>query len=558
MAGSGTERTWSAGPTRTESASSGPAEPEQSESRQATVACDRLHSRGARRPVSVPALPARRGRGHPAHLLRVQAECGRPEDHDRGHRRPASITGTMVNPDPKSPRVDYHTNYQPGDDPDLVKDLQAAKVDYSFSRPVQSHREHPHQPAALPPHRGHLVLHLPADGGRGRRRGRRRHLRRGQEQGHQGQARAGRRHLQGRGRRRRGHRRAAGDHPVPQDARAVRPSGRAHPQGRAAGRARPAPARRCWPRRPPARRAWPSSRPAARSSSRCSWASARPGCATSSSRPARRRRPSCSSTRSTPSARAAGRASRMSGGNDEREQTLNQLLAEIDGFKTDVDRPGHHHGRHQPARGARPGAAARRPLRPAGGGGQPGPHRPGADPQDPQPRASSWRPTSTWSGRPASRPGFSGADLANAMNEAALLAARRKAAAVDITDFEAAMERVVAGLEKKTRVMNEQERKTVAYHESGHALVAALAAARRPGGQDQHHPAGPRRPGLHPADAHRGPLPPHRGRADRPHRGDARRPGGGADRARHHQHRRQRRHPEGHRAGRAAWSPSSA
>ncbi len=71
-------------------------------------------------------------------------------------------------------------------------------------------------------------------------------------------------------------------------------------------------------------------------------------------------------------------------------------------------------------------------------------------------------------------PGFSGADLANAINEAALLAARRRADSVAIKDFEAAMERVVAGLEKKTRVMNERERKTVAYHESGHALVAAL------------------------------------------------------------------------------------
>ncbi len=71
-------------------------------------------------------------------------------------------------------------------------------------------------------------------------------------------------------------------------------------------------------------------------------------------------------------------------------------------------------------------------------------------------------------------PGFSGADLANAMNEAALLAARRNAPSVHITDFEMAMERVIAGLERKTRVMNDRERKTVAYHESGHALVAAL------------------------------------------------------------------------------------
>ena len=72
-------------------------------------------------------------------------------------------------------------------------------------------------------------------------------------------------------------------------------------------------------------------------------------------------------------------------------------------------------------------------------------------------------------------PGFSGADLANVMNEAALLASRRKGEAVTIADFEAAIERVVAGLEKKSRVMNEQERTTVAYHESGHALVAELA-----------------------------------------------------------------------------------
>jgi cell division protease FtsH len=71
-------------------------------------------------------------------------------------------------------------------------------------------------------------------------------------------------------------------------------------------------------------------------------------------------------------------------------------------------------------------------------------------------------------------PGFSGADLANVMNEAALLAARHSAMAVTLADFEAAIERVVAGSEKKTRVMNALERKTVAYHESGHALIAAL------------------------------------------------------------------------------------
>ncbi len=68
--------------------------------------------------------------------------------------------------------------------------------------------------------------------------------------------------------------------------------------------------------------------------------------------------------------------------------------------------------------------------------------------------------------------GFSGADLANLVNEAALLAARRKAEAVTMDDFNRAIERIVAGLEKKNRVLSEEERRVVAHHEMGHALVA--------------------------------------------------------------------------------------
>jgi cell division protease FtsH len=68
--------------------------------------------------------------------------------------------------------------------------------------------------------------------------------------------------------------------------------------------------------------------------------------------------------------------------------------------------------------------------------------------------------------------GFSGADLANLVNEAALLATRRRANAVDMNDFTGAIERIVAGLEKKNRLLNPYERKVVAYHEMGHALVA--------------------------------------------------------------------------------------
>ncbi|MCK7544392.1 ATP-dependent zinc metalloprotease FtsH [Marinobacter bryozoorum] len=69
-------------------------------------------------------------------------------------------------------------------------------------------------------------------------------------------------------------------------------------------------------------------------------------------------------------------------------------------------------------------------------------------------------------------PGFTGADLANLVNEAALLATRRDADVVTLDDFNAAIERIVAGLEKKNRILSEKERRTVAYHELGHALVA--------------------------------------------------------------------------------------
>ncbi|SFR63445.1 cell division protease FtsH [Marinobacter daqiaonensis] len=69
-------------------------------------------------------------------------------------------------------------------------------------------------------------------------------------------------------------------------------------------------------------------------------------------------------------------------------------------------------------------------------------------------------------------PGFTGADLANLVNEAALLATRRNADRVTLDDFNNAIERIVAGLEKKNRILSERERRTVAYHELGHALVA--------------------------------------------------------------------------------------
>jgi len=161
------------------------------------------------------------------------------------------------------------------------------------------------------------------------------------------------------------------------------------------------------------------------------------------------------------------------GGNEEREQTLNQLLAEIDGFKTDASTP------------VIIMAATNRPevLDPALQRAGRFDRQVAIGNPDLTGRAQILRihsrnvklaPDFDLDRAARVTAGFSGADLANAMNEAALLAARRKAAAVTLSDFEVAIERVIAGSEKKSRVMNEQERTRVAYHESGHALVAEL------------------------------------------------------------------------------------
>ncbi|MEW5756307.1 MAG: ATP-dependent zinc metalloprotease FtsH [Pseudomonadota bacterium] len=159
----------------------------------------------------------------------------------------------------------------------------------------------------------------------------------------------------------------------------------------------------------------------------------------------------------------------LGGGHDEKEQTLNQLLSEMDGF--------------DPGTGLILLAATNRPeildtalLRAGRFDRQVLVDRPDkigrvqilnvhlkkiqrAPDLDPEKIA-------------ALTPGFSGADLANLVNEAALLATRRRAAAVALDDFTRAVERIVAGLEKKNRLLNPREREVVAYHEMGHALVA--------------------------------------------------------------------------------------
>jgi cell division protease FtsH len=157
------------------------------------------------------------------------------------------------------------------------------------------------------------------------------------------------------------------------------------------------------------------------------------------------------------------------GGHDEKEQTLNQLLAEMDGF--------------DPSVGVIILAATNRPeildpalLRAGRFDRQVLVDRPDLrgrrDVLRVHARKIKLAADADLDKIAAMTPGFAGADLANLVNEAALLATRRGADAVGMTDLTEAIERLVAGLEKKTRVLNRRERETVAYHEMGHALVA--------------------------------------------------------------------------------------
>ena len=86
-------------------------------------------------------------------------------------------------------------------------------------------------------------------------------------------------------------------------------------------------------------------------------------------------------------------------------------------------------------------------------------------------------------------PGFSGADLANLVNEAALLAARQNRKQVVMDDFESSKDKVLMGKERKSLILSEEEKKNTAYHEAGHALVAVHDALRRPHPQSHHHSA---------------------------------------------------------------------
>jgi len=163
--------------------------------------------------------------------------------------------------------------------------------------------------------------------------------------------------------------------------------------------------------------------------------------------------------------------------NDEREQTLNQLLVEMDGFAANA-------GVIVLAATNRPDVLDRALLRPGRFDRQVVVDAPDID--------GRWAILKVHvRGKPLERdvdlrrigqatPGFSGADLANAVNEAALLAARRHARMISQKDLEDAVEKVVAGPERKSRRLREEEKRRVAYHEVGHALVAAYSKCADP------------------------------------------------------------------------------
>jgi cell division protease FtsH len=157
------------------------------------------------------------------------------------------------------------------------------------------------------------------------------------------------------------------------------------------------------------------------------------------------------------------------GGHDEKEQTLNQLLVELDGFDSSS-------GLVLLAATNRPEVLDPALLRAGRFDRQVLVDRPDKKGRiailDVHMKKITLSADTDAEKVAALTPGFSGADLANLCNEAALVATRRDGQSVTVNDFTVAVERIIAGLEKKNRVLNEHERTVVAYHEMGHALVA--------------------------------------------------------------------------------------
>lgn len=164
--------------------------------------------------------------------------------------------------------------------------------------------------------------------------------------------------------------------------------------------------------------------------------------------------------------RARGRNA-FQGGNDERENTLNQLLVEMDGFSTDK-------GVILMAATNRPDILDNALMRPGRFDRQIGLERPDLSAREAifkvHLRAIKVGPTVDPKILSEMTPGFAGADIANVCNEAALVAARRNKSEVDLDDFHYALDRVIGGLEKRNKLISPEEKEIIAYHEAGHAI----------------------------------------------------------------------------------------
>ena len=243
------------------------------------------------------------------------------------------------------------------------------------------------------------------------------------------------------------------------------------------------------------------------------------------------------------------------GGHDEREQTLNQLLVEMDGFDS--------------SKGVIIMAATNRPevldaalLRAGRFDRQVVVDRPDVRGREAILRVHARHvrlgPEVSLQVIAARTPGFAGADLANIVNEAALLAARKGKDAVEQADFEEAIDRVVAGLERRSRVLSENERDIVAHHEMGHALVASSVPHADPVHKVTIIPRGVAALGVTYQLPTEDRYLMRQQRAGGPDRRDAGRPRGGGARVRRDLDRRAQRPRAGHRAGAARWSCGTA
>lgn len=164
--------------------------------------------------------------------------------------------------------------------------------------------------------------------------------------------------------------------------------------------------------------------------------------------------------------RARGRGA-VQGGNDERENTLNQLLVEMDGFPTDK-------GVIIMAATNRPDILDQALMRPGRFDRQIGLDRPDLKSREQifqvHMKTIKVSPDVSAVTLAEMTPGFVGADIANVCNEAALIAARRDKLAVDLDDFNYALDKVIGGLEKKNKIISPEEKRIIAYHEAGHAI----------------------------------------------------------------------------------------